>query len=390
MNTLFDTSEFEVKIEPKTEVKVMAQKHKKLSKNQTTFNKLIKNVESLQKEIVTEKEKLDRLLNIYNEKNIPALEKDVAESRIKVAKKIASTTKTIKYGKRQLENIGMVVVELLENAFEVIEPDEEAEKLYEEYAEEDIFDEDFSQLDQMREAMENIIRQKMGVNIDFSDLDDSPESFQRFQEKLLEKVFTKNTTEPKKEKKKTKKQLEKELQQAEEETMKLKSIRSIYISLAKVLHPDTESNPTEKLLKEELMKKLTVAYQEKDLPTLLKLEMEWVAAECHDVDKLSDEKLKLYISSLKDQVSELENEKYSIYRNPRYQRISGLVRDSEPTAIRELNKKVSLYKNQNKTLENLLVDFSIANPKKEILDFVNVMIEMLDFDPFDFFDNHFR
>ena len=160
--------------------------------------------------------------------------------------------------------------------------------------------------------------------------------------------------------------------------------------MAKVLHPDTESDPAEKLLKEELMKKLTVAYQEKDLPTLLKLEMEWVGAECHDVDKLSDEKLKLYISSLKDQVNELEDEKYSILRHPRYQVIADLVMYSEPTAIRELNKRVSQTKVQKKALEELLADFSVANPKKEIMDFVNESIEMLDFDPFDFFDNHFR
>jgi hypothetical protein len=389
MDTLFDTSEFELEIERKTEVKVMAQKHKRLSKNQITFNRLIKNVERLQKEILTETEKLDKLLLLYNEK-LPTLEKGVAECQIKIAKKIASTTKTIKYGKRQLENIGVVIVELLDNAFEVVEPDEEAEKLYDAYAEESYQEEKNFQIDQMREAMEEMLRQKMGIDVDFSDLDDSPESFARLQQKIQEELSNKKAEEPKKEKKKTKKQLEKELQQAQEEAMKLKSVRSIYISLAKVLHPDTESDPADKLLKEELMKKLTVAYQEKDLPTLLKLEMEWVAAEYHDVDKLSDEKLKLYISSLKDQVNELEDEKYTILRHPRYQAISDLVMYSEPTAIRELNNRVSQTKVQKQALEELLADFSVANPKKEIMDFVNESIEMLDFDPFDFFDNHFR
>jgi hypothetical protein len=62
MDTLFDTSEFELEIERKTEVKVMAQNHKKLTKHQITFNKLIKNVENLQKEILTETEKLDKFL----------------------------------------------------------------------------------------------------------------------------------------------------------------------------------------------------------------------------------------------------------------------------------------------------------------------------------------
>ena len=208
MDTLFDTSEFEAEIEPKTEVKVMVQKHKKLSKHQITFNKLIKNVESLQKEILTETEKLDKLLLLYNEK-LPTLEKGVAECQIKIAKKIASTTKTIKYGKRQLENIGVVIVELLDNAFEVVEPDAEAEKLYDAYAEESYQEEKDFQMDQMREAMEELLRQKMGIDVDFSDLDDSPESFVRLQQKIQEELSNKKAEEPKKEKKKTKKTVRK-------------------------------------------------------------------------------------------------------------------------------------------------------------------------------------
>jgi hypothetical protein len=390
MNTLFDTSEFKVKIEPKIKVKVMVQKHKKLSKNQITFNDLIKKIERLQKEIVSDKEKLDRLLIFYDELNIATIEKDVAECQIKIAKRIASTTKTNKYGKRQLENIGTVIIDLLDNASIVLKADEEVEKLYAEYANKADIEEDFPSTNQKSEEMEALMRHIMGEDfVFFFDFDDSSESFEHYQDTLHEEISNKKAG-SKKEWKKTKKQLKRELQLAEEEKLKLKNIRSIYISVAKVLHPDTESDHVEKLLKEELMKKLTVAYKKKDLSTLLKLEMEWVTAKCLDVDKMSDEKLQLYISWLKDQVTELEDEIYSLYNHPRYEPIEEFARDSESTANRFLNKYALRIQNEKKALEALIATFSKANPKKEIMSYVNKSVKKFNFDPFDIYDNHVR
>lgn len=391
MNTLFDVSEMEVVL-PK-EIKIITKKDKPLTKNQQVFNRLIKRVENLQGEIISEKEKLERLLKVHNEK-IPANEKVIAEYQVKLARKIASTTKSVKYGKRQLENIGVVIVHLLDEAFRFIEPDKETENLYDEWAECSYQEEKESQIQGMREAMEELLRQQMGVDIDFSDLDDSPESFGRFQERLQDELNKKKQEEADffANSKKTKKQLEKELRQKEEESMQFKSVRAIYISLVKGLHPDTETDPAEKLIKEELMKKVTAAYQEKDLPTLLKLEMEWVAAECHNLDKMSDDKLKLYISSLKEQVKELEDEKYSLSHHPRYEAISELAWFDEKQALHTIKKQLASYKKQQKALETLLSQLSQPNPKPLIMEFVNQTIDILDdslpWGDFDFRNNN--
>ena len=198
----------------------------------------------------------------------------------------------------------------------------------------------------MLDELSDQMKSNFGVDIDFSDIDDTPEGYARLQERL------KNFEEQQKEKeqetflnrKKTKKQLEKESVKKQEEAMKLNSIRNIYISLVKMLHPDTVVDEAEKLRNEELMKRITVAYTNKDIATLLKFELEWIWEKSNDIEALTDEKLKLYISALKDQISELQKERSMLYNHPRYQHVLHFVPYTQ-------NQALSHIKNAAKTLE---------------------------------------
>lgn len=380
MNDLFENTEWGV-VHPKEvkSIKIIAQKDKILSKEQRTFNRLTSRISNLQNEIVSEKEKCERLLTLYSEK-MPHLEKQIAESQIKLAKIISGSTQSIKYGKRQLEDIECVILNLFDEAFTVIEPDEETELLYNQWAEVSYQEEKEEQMKEMREMMEDLLRYEMGVDIDLSELEDSPESYASFQQKVHEKMSEKKQQEESQStnRKKSKKELEKELRKSQEEAIKLKSMRNIYISLAKVLHPDTEIDPLEKMRKEELMKKVTVAYNDKDLTTLLKLEMEWVASEAHNLDLMTKDKLNIYIASLKEQVSELEDEKESICMHPRFQPIMHYARLPESLALYEIKSTIADLKLQKKALEDVIMLFSQSNPKKFILEFVNQSIKDLD------------
>ncbi|WP_243346816.1 hypothetical protein [Parabacteroides sp. FAFU027] len=380
MNTLFDDDEMGTLPQPQPEIKqsikIVPSKDKPLSKQQQTFNRLTKRIENLQKEIAIESEKLELILGLYSEK-IPSLEIAIAEKQIKLAKKLSYSSRSIKYGKRQLENLGQVIVYLLNEAFTSIEPDEETEALYDQWSETSFSEEKELQETEMRMMMEDMLREQMGIDLDLSDMDDSPEAFARMQQKIKEEL-DKKTKEEKHQnanKTKTKKQLEKELKLKEAETMKLKSLRNIYISLAKALHPDTETDPTEKLRKEELMKKVTIAYNEKDLPALLQLEMEWVTAESDHLANMPDEKLKLYITSLREQVAELERERNALYHHPRFSNIRHFAHYHEASARREISNMVGAHKKQKKSLEELYSIISKPNPKNAIMEFVNSTIE---------------
>lgn len=192
MNDLFENTEWGV-VHPKEvkSIKIIAQKDKILSKEQRTFNRLTSRISNLQNEIVSEKEKCERLLTLYSEK-MPHLEKKIAESQIKLAKIISGSTQSIKYGKRQLEDIECVILNLFDEAFTFIEPDEETELLYNQWAEVSYQEEKEEQMKEMREMMEDLLRYEMGVDIDLSELEDSPESYASFQQKVHEKMSEKN------------------------------------------------------------------------------------------------------------------------------------------------------------------------------------------------------
>ena len=161
----------------------------------------------------------------------------------------------------------------------------------------------------------------------------------------------------------------KELRLKAEEELKTKSIRSIYITLAKILHPDTETDDEKKLEKEELMKKVTVAYDQKDLTTLLKLEMEWVHKTSEHLEKLTEEKLKIYISTLKQQVMELQNERMQLAYHPRYESIADYVRLSENYAATKITRDGKELKSILDSLNEHILFFKRPEAKKTIVKF---------------------
>ena len=83
-----------------------------------------------------------------------------------------------------------------------------------------------------------------------------------------------------------------------------------------MLHPDLEIDESLKFDREELMKKATAAYQEKDLHILLKLEIEIIHKQSKNLDHLMDEKLKFLNLALKEQVIELKEELTLLHCRP--------------------------------------------------------------------------
>jgi hypothetical protein len=177
------------------------------------------------------------------------------------------------------------------------------------------------------------------VNLDDVDVND-PESVARFQARMKE-LFEEFKHENSKDKsrKKSKKQIKLEEQEKVSDLIKNKSLRSIYITLSKALHPDTETDEALKNHKLELMKSVTIAYEQKDLKTLLRLEMEWVYKTSEHLEQLAEDKLKVYISVLKERVSELEVERQMIKQNPRFMNITDYIGYPHPVAMNYIKKE---------------------------------------------------
>jgi hypothetical protein len=181
--------------------------------------------------------------------------------------------------------------------------------------------------------------------------------FNKFNE-MRESLHEKFSNQNKKAKPKSKKQLEKEKKEKEIEEVKNRSIGTIYKQLAKILHPDLEPDEDLKIEKQEYMKQLNVAYKNKDIHTLLKLEMLWINKVENSKGNLTEDKLKIYIEVLKEQVKQLENNEQEILFHPRFQVLHDVV--NFPTQI-----KVVKMDDVKKKYEYELIQLekSIANLK---------------------------
>ena len=108
--------------------------------------------------------------------------------------------------------------------------------------------------------------------------------------------------------KKTAKQIAKEEQQAQAEKDVSQSLRDVYRKLVAALHPDREPDLDERARKTELMQRVNVAYDKRDLLQLLQLQLELEQIDQDSIAAMSDERLKHYNQVLKEQLQELEME----------------------------------------------------------------------------------
>jgi len=82
-----------------------------------------------------------------------------------------------------------------------------------------------------------------------------------------------------------------------------KDARNVYMQLVKKLHPDLETDESEKAKRTEIVKEVTDAYQKNDFFTLLKLYVEHLGEGELESEKLAEEMLKGYTKLLKKQLA---------------------------------------------------------------------------------------
>jgi hypothetical protein len=349
---------------------------KTLNENQDLFNKLTKRVSELELEIITEEKKLSNLLDFQIKKLRPLLFEN-AKLRLNLALALGNSVSLINYSKNQIENIREVIVSLSNQAFLLVDPTEEEELFYNEWSKITYSEEVDIQNKIEKEELSKKLSKKYDLEINSEDFDTTPEGLASFQARLNEEYEKRQDYKDLNKKKKTRKQIKEEENLKAEENIKNRSIRSIYIMLAKVLHPDAETDPTLKIGKEEIMKKVTFAYEQKDLPTLLKLEMEWVNKEALYLEKINENKLDSYINLLKERISVLEKEKSELYSNPRYSSLYKYSNLVEKNAIIRMKADIREQIMVNDYFKYLKNEINNNADKKQIIDFVNYYLTQI-------------
>lgn len=334
--SLFDDNNIPGK---KNELIISAKKAGRLNPEQVAFNKLVKKIEKIRSQIEKSTADFDEKLAKYGQ-DIHPLEEELNANKKEVIRLLYpffTKNKAIKGKfkqtlKRFLQSLFGPVI-----SAEKDKPDADMQEMYQK-----VFGRSYEkaaarEFEEMKEGWKSFFEGE-GYDINLDEIKEGMSEaeiagkFKEFSETIEGRNA--NQTSQKSQQKKTARQLDKEMKEKQMEEARNKNVNSIYRQLAKVLHPDLEQDETLKLQKHVLMQRLTVAHKNNDLHALLILEMEWIQKEENNIEQLSREKLAIYNQVLKEQIKDLETQKYDLPMHPKY---FPLMRYSDDFNLHRLN-----------------------------------------------------
>jgi hypothetical protein len=365
-------------------LKIKVKNNGTLSKNQILFNKLTAKIESLENLIVQDNLTFDKLLRYYSDE-IPKHLLHQANLQFQLAQTFGRVSAEYKFSKKQLSLFQVAILDLCNQAFKEFEPTQEQEEFYNKWSNTSYREELENEKAFINEELSEFLNNNFGIDVDLTGFDGSPESYMKLDEEVKKKT-QQESQRPNKSARRTSRETAKKV----EEVLKNKTLRSIYITLVKILHPDVVQDPVQKAEKEDLMKQVTIAYDQKDLSTLLRLEMEWIHKITEFPEHIADEKLRIYISALKERVAALELQRKTQRHHPRFMKIRQYVNLPEKYAIREIMTEQKYLKKQNRSLKMTIAQVGNINSKKEILTVLDNLYDYEEDDfPIEFFLNRY-
>jgi hypothetical protein len=360
-----------------------------LSLKHIEFNKLVQTIEKLRTELTNEEKKLE-IFSDYYVKNIIPVKEAHCKAQLDMAIILDDLSEASKLPKTTINELEVIIPELLSESFEHLPPDEKAKAVFEKWTAanyDDIVNEaKEEQIDEMAEFMKS-----MGLDIDLSDLDmDDPASAEKFYEKVHEakQKYESENTERKSSRKKTKKQLEAEELEKMQDELKNKNLRSVYLSLAKILHPDSEIDPELKLEKEEVMKQVTKAYEDKDIITMLVIETQWLKNTEERLANIKEDVAAIYIQLLKEQAKKLRQQKAELRYHPRFQHVNTYVTDKVDRGMLRLSLQKETIERDIRNIQKE-IDIIKSSPRNDVKKFIKLLAQKYYKDPMDDFINFF-
>lgn len=301
-------------------IPVIPKGRKKLSGAQTTFNRLNKKIAKL-KMIIDELPQREHVIKKYFDENSFRLFEQEAQLTDELLCNLDRVYKTARLTKKEKSYLPELILDECEH-LDDLPFDEKRREALEAIRQDYIqISTGLSQEEIHKQGLESMLSfcEMFGLTPteDMKNAKNPEEFFQAVYEakRLVGEQEKQNSS---KKKKLSKREIEKEIQA--EKTWK--SIRGIYLELVKELHPDKEADETQRLLKEERMKQLTKAYQEKDLASLLRMQINWLEESAKEPIDQTDDVLKQYNKVLQAQVDRLEQE-YDLLCNAPFPGILG-------------------------------------------------------------------
>jgi hypothetical protein len=342
-----------------------------LSPLQKKFNAHARKIEDLRRRIGNRAKAYNELL-AYWANTLAPVETKSADAQKRLAFAVDARAAGFKLGVRQRETVGTFILGLLNDAFSRATPETAARELFNRWNDLSFEEELEQQKSDMAELMSEMLHEHLGLDIDGESLRNGPEGFENILERAIEEA---QAGEERSQRQKTKKKLAKEERERLAEELAKKSLRSLYLSLAKILHPDTEPDAAAKADKEKLMKEVSAAYETGDLHTLLRIENEWINRESSNSKLLSEEKLKVYTSALKEQAQDLEYELEALSYAPQYAPIQPFITDDIVFGKHNIDSAAGEEKARLAYLKSLVIEFSSDIKKQDYMERVRALVD---------------
>ncbi len=335
-----------------------------LTSGQKTFNRLVKTIKDLQIKQEETIRDIDLALQFYYETMKPdeAILSQCFIERIKIAYQLYKKPKGLSKNERKpfetwlLEEIDQVYLMSTQSSIP-----NEIKDIFKELSGSNYETDLAAEMKELQERMQN----EFDMNVDLSDV-----NLEGSYDDVMKNIFFKlgqaasQRRQNFKESPKTKKQLEKESKKQAIKDMQSKSLHAMYKQLVRVLHPDLERDSQKRAWKEELMKKLTVAYENNDLYSLLSIEMEWMNASAGKIESQhdNDQELKIYNAILKDQIKELQASISMLIMHPRNLPIQKFYSNGFD-GISSLKKRAVELKNVIQEIQGMIPQLQTAQGK---------------------------
>ena len=293
---------------PHSKIIRIEEKHQQsqLSPTQKKFNDLIRKIDTQKKLLATWQETLPQCQQEIAGKLVP-LRKTYCEHQAEMVATLDVLYTSHKFSRVQQDKIAHLIIGMCQELISQHGRDD-LKPLFQRYSERD-FDDVAQEIDgAAHDLLKSMFEQEFGVELDDDDFDpfDPEGTAARLAQKM--QGIQQQAEESRTQRKKSVEQLAKEAREQEEEAKVSKSIQAVYRHLVAALHPDREPDPAERERKTELMKKVTVAYGNKDLLQLLELQMSVEQIDQSQINNIAEDRLKHYNKVLQSQLQELQEE----------------------------------------------------------------------------------
>ena len=329
-----------------------------LSKGQKAFNTLIKQIENKRTRLAAWESAMPPYHQKYLSDWVPLMESS-ADLRTKLVVCLDGAYDQKGFTKTERRTIAGIITDL---AGELVAARQDAQmkRIYNRYSQSDYDREEAANLKGVQDMLEDALGLDLGEELDVSSPD---EFFARAQEKIHERQAEfdaeRQAHEDRRAKRaKSAKQLAQEPRQQTQQRQLSQSIREVYRKLVSALHPDRETDPTERTRKTALMQRVNQAYDKNNLLQLLELQLELEHIDQFALNNISDDRLKHYNKILKDQLAELDLEiQYVEAQFRAHYGLSPFVDLSPSTILRDLVRDLVTMQQTNRDIEHDLEMF---------------------------------